>query len=158
MYDLSNVPDFEGLPVGTYLVKVYDFEPVTNPRSGNEGLAFKVKNAQGQTGKYTVWTTKDNGTTANLIGLKKLAKTCGITPEEMRGFQPAMLTGLKFIATVEVNKDKPEFTNVVRADPMPKEAQGDVGAQTASQQTRAVAPTPPQQAPERELGDDDLPF
>src|SRR5690606_31867527 len=141
MYDLSNVPDFEGLPVGTYAVKVYDFESVTNPRSGNEGLAFKVRNAQGQTGKYTIWTTKENGTAANLIGLKKFAKACGVSDAEMRQFQPAMMTGLKFMATVEVNKERPEYTNIVRADPMPKEGHPTVGNQSPAQQTQAIAPT-----------------
>lgn len=149
--NLNEVPDFEGLPIGEHTVKITGYESVTNPNSGNEGFTFKVEDRHGRKHRVTIWTTKDNGASPNLISLKRFARACSLTEADLARWEPTMMVGRYFLAHVEQNKRRPEYTEIERYD----KADVKAGAVPPSQ-----VPAPPPPPPEREPGEDDdsLPF
>jgi hypothetical protein len=141
--NLNDVPDFEGLPVGEHTVKVTAYEGVTNHSTGNEGFMFKVEDQHGRKHRVTIWTTKDNGQSPNLISLKRFAKACGLKESEMARWEPNVMQGRYFLAHVEVDKRNPQYTVIDRFDPSPLQ-----------KPTAAAAPAPPPQP----AVEDQLPF
>lgn len=153
--NLNDVPDFDGLPIGEHTVKVTGYEGVTNPGTGNEGYTFKVEDRHGRKHKVTIWTTKDNGASPNLISLKRFARACGLTEQQLGRWEPNMMAGKYFLAHVEQDKRKPEFTVIERYEKTEVKA-----AAVPPAPIPAPPPAPPPQPTERQPGEDDdkLPF
>ena len=153
---LNEVPDYEGLPVGEHTVKITGYDSLTNPSTGNSGFTFKCEDRHGRKHKLTIWTTKENGASPNLISLKRFAKACGLRDDQMGRWEPNVMVGRYFLAHVEVDKRNPQYTVIERFDPaMVATAQASAKAAPAP---TIPAPVPASSFDERQPGEDDLPF
>ena len=73
----------EWLGEGEHIVTVAEYKMIKNPNTGNRGVEFWFRGANGRQQKQEFWLTD-----AALWRLSRFARDCGKTKDEQRGYDP----------------------------------------------------------------------
>lgn len=145
------------LETGEHRVRVTKYRTI-DANSGNKGVAFTVQDAMRCTSETDgFWFSE-----AALPRLARFAKACGMTREEMSGYNPMLpqshqlLVGREFIATVTPQPDKPQYGHVSDWRSVDEETADDNTGHQHAPPPGDVIPT--STAPESATPQDDIPF
>jgi len=138
----------EWLGEGDHIVTVAKYDMTKNPNSGNRGVEFWFRGANGRQQRDTFWLTD-----AALWRLAKFAQACGKTQEECRAYDPyndahhSCLIGsrIKIGVEPEVGKDNNTYHVVKWFGPVDDSP----GPQAATEP--AVATSPPNENIDRDI-------